>query len=163
MVNHQIQQIFDVVGKKPILHITGFTCINFKWPSQPWTKKLSKINTRFSLQLHMADILEILKVWIFHWLQYYYILNQSIECGLFHTKITARKAHINIVAPAIYTWPNFFLYIHSPFPLENKEVVVIARFLSKLDHRSLFNLTYYETILVWGLVSIWLINAIHCL
>ena len=40
------------------------------------------------------------------------------------------------------------LCIHSPLLLENKTVVVIVVFLSKLDHRSLFNHKYYETILV---------------
>ena len=31
----------------------------------------------------------------------------------------------------------------------------------KLDHRPLFNDLYYETILVWGLVSIWSANATY--
>ena len=53
----------------------------------------------------------------------------------------------------------FFLYIHSPLLLENK-VNVITVFLSKLD-RPLFNYIYYETVLVWGFVSIWLTNPTH--
>ena len=55
----------------------------------------------------------------------------------------------------------FFLYIHSPLLLENK-VNVITVFLSKLD-RPLFNYIYYETVLVWGFVSIWLTNPTHYL
>ena len=45
------------------------------------------------------------------------------------------------------------LCIHSPLLPENKTVVVIVVFLSKLDHRSLFNHKYYETILVRELIS----------
>ena len=38
---------------------------------------------------------------------------------------------------------------------------MIAVFLSKLDHRPLFNYIYYETILVGGLVSIYTAYSIH--
>ena len=41
----------------------------------------------------------------------------------------------------------FFLYTHSPHLLQNKKVVFIAVFLSKLDSRPLFNGIYYEIIL----------------
>ena len=43
--------------------------------------------------------------------------------------------------------------IHTPLLKENEIFVVIAVFLSKLDHRTLFNDIYYKIILVWGLVS----------
>ena len=43
-----------------------------------------------------------------------------------------------------------------------QKVVVIAIFLSKLDHRLLFNYIYYETILVQRLVSN-MINKHHTL
>ena len=33
--------------------------------------------------------------------------------------------------------------------------------LSKLDHKPLFNNIYYEIILVWGLVSLWLSKTLH--
>ena len=58
--------------------------------------------------------------------------------------------------------PIFLLYIQYPLLLENVEVVMIVVFLSKLDHRSLFNDIYYRNVLVWGLVSVWLTNATHC-
>ena len=54
----------------------------------------------------------------------------------------------------IYTYLMFsYRYTHTPLLKENEIFVVIAVFLSKLDHRTLFNDIYYKTILVWGLVS----------
>ena len=88
-------------------------------------------------------------------------------CSLFHIKITANvtKSSHQDCGPCYLHLPIFnFLYIHSPFLLENKKkVVVIAVFLSKSDHTSLFNCIYYKSFLVWGLVSIWLVNPSRCL
>ena len=66
------------------------------------------------------------------------------------------KARIKILARCIYTYRFFFLYMHSLL-LENKK---LKKFLWLLF--SMFNYIYYETILVWGLVSIWLANVTHC-
>ena len=54
-----------------------------------------------------------------------------------------QKARIKIVAHAIYTHLFFFL-IHT---LSSSAAVVITVFLSKLDHRPLFNYIYCETVL----------------
>ena len=59
------------------------------------------------------------------------------------------KARIKIMACAIYTTLLFYW----------KKFFVIAVFLSKLEHRSMVYWIYYETLLVWGLVSTWLANA----
>ena len=57
-----------------------------------------------------------------------------------------------MVVHAIYTY--FFFLIHAFFSSAgNKKVVVITIFLSKLDHRPLFNNIYCDTILVFGLLS----------
>ena len=65
-------------------------------------------------------------------------------------KITASvtKSSRQDHGPCYLHLPILLLCIHSPLLLENKTAVVIVVFLSKLDHRSLFNHKYYETILV---------------
>ena len=65
-------------------------------------------------------------------------------------KITASvtKSSRQDHGPCYLHLPILLLCIHSPLLLENKTVVVTVVFLSKLDHRSLFNHKYYETILV---------------
>ena len=105
---------------------------------------------------------------------------QSARISLFHMKIFASVTKIShqYCDLSYLHLPIFFLYSHLPWLknkklkikkktnnkklLENK-VFMIAIYLSKLDHKLLFNDIYYKTILVWGLVSIWLTNAIHCL
>ena len=57
------------------------------------------------------------------------------------------KVRIKIVARAIYTYLFFLMYTLSSSAVK-KKVVVIAVFLSKLDHRPLFNDLYYGTILI---------------
>ena len=52
--------------------------------------------------------------------------------------------------------PGLVIHLKVVFSIRKWKVVLIAVFLRKLDHRPLFNHIYYETILVWGLVSIWL-------
>ena len=54
--------------------------------------------------------------------------------------------------PLLFTLTYFFFYIHSPRLWQN--IVVITVFLSKLDHKTLFNYIYYGSILVGGLISI---------
>ena len=63
--------------------------------------------------------------------------------------------------PVLFTLNNFFL-LYTLFSSAVKKVVSITVFLSKLDHRSLFIYIYYQTILVWGLVSIWITNTKYC-
>ena len=65
-------------------------------------------------------------------------------------KITAcvTKSSRQDHGPCYLHLPILLLCIRSPLLLENKTAVVIVVFLSKLDHRSLFNHKYYETILV---------------
>ena len=46
--------------------------------------------------------------------------------------------------PMLFTLNYFFLYIHSPYLLENKKLLWSSVFLSKLDYRPLFNYIYYE-------------------
>ena len=66
--------------------------------------------------------------------------------------------------PVLFTPTNFFfLYTYSPLLPKNKKLLWLLFFLSNKNHRPLFNDIYYETILVWGLVSIWLTNLIYCL
>ena len=59
---------------------------------------------------------------------------------------------------AIYTY-HFFAYTDTLSSGGKYKVVVIAVFLSKLDHRPLF---HEKTILVYGLVSVCLTNTTHC-
>ena len=73
-----------------------------------------------------------------------------------------QKACMKIVARAIYTY-RFFSFTYTLLLYWKKKVVLIAVFLSKLDHRPLFNDIYYETILVWGFVSVLLTNTTHSL
>ena len=73
-----------------------------------------------------------------------------------------QKAYIKIVASTIYSYQYFLL--HTLFSYVAKwKVVVIAVFLSKLGNRLLFSYMYYKTILVWGLISVWVTNTTHCL
>ena len=65
--------------------------------------------------------------------------------------------------PVLFTLTDFFLLHTLSSSTGKKKVVLIAVFLSKLDHRPLFNDIYYETILVWGFVSVLLANATHSL
>ena len=67
------------------------------------------------------------------------------QCSLFHMKITASvtKSSHQYHDPCYIHSPIFFL-IHTLF---SSAAVVTAVFLSKLDHRPLFNYIYYETIL----------------
>ena len=58
-----------------------------------------------------------------------------------------QKAHIKIVSRAILHLPIFSYRTQSSSAAKEK-VVVIAVFLSKLDHRPLFNYMYFNTILV---------------
>ena len=74
-----------------------------------------------------------------------------------------QKPRMKIAARVFYTYQLFSLSMYFPVLLQNKVGVVIAVFFSKLDHRALFNSIDCETILVWGLVSIWLTNITHCL
>ena len=54
----------------------------------------------------------------------------------------------------LFTLTDFFL-IHKPSSSAGKlKVVLINVFLSKLDHRLLFNDIYYKAFLVQGLISI---------
>ena len=79
-----------------------------------------------------------------------YLCYIRVFISLFHMKITAsvtKSSHQDCGRRYLHL-PIFFLYILYPVLLENKKVVVIAVFLSKLDHRPLFNDIYYETILV---------------
>ena len=77
--------------------------------------------------------------------------------SLSHMKITASvtKSLHQDRCPCYLHSPIFFLYVHCPLLLENKKIFVITVFLSKLDHRPLFNI-YFEIIVVWGLASLWL-------
>ena len=86
--------------------------------------------------------------------------NQSFPytCHCKHYKKVASRLH-----SMLFTLTKFFLK-HTLSSSEGKQkFALIAVFLSKLDHRPLFNGIYYETIPVWGLVSLWLTNATHCL
>ena len=64
-------------------------------------------------------------------------------------------------------WPVLFTVIYFPLIFFSfsavKQKVVIAVFLSEIHHRPVYNDIYYETILVWGLISILLTNPTHCL
>ena len=67
-------------------------------------------------------------------------------------KITASECYKKLASiswPVLFTL-NYFFLIHT---LSSSAAVVIAAFLSKLDHRPLFNYIYYETILMRELVS----------
>ena len=87
-----------------------------------------------------------------------------ITISLFYKKINASvtKSSHRDHGLCYLQLPIFFLYRHSPLLVE-KKVIVIAVFLSKLDSSPLFNDIYYEAILVWGLISIWLTHTTHCL
>ena len=63
------------------------------------------------------------------------------EC---YKKLTSRSW------PKLFTLTYYFFYIHFPFLLENKKIVVLAVFLCKLvlDHRPPYNDIYYKTILM---------------
>ena len=71
-----------------------------------------------------------------------------------------QKAHIKIIAHAIYTYL-FFSYTYI--------FVFCWKIKSCCDHCSsqqikpLFNDIYFKTILVWRLISMWLTNNTHCL
>ena len=66
------------------------------------------------------------------------------------------------MARPIYTY--FFSYTYTILFCWKIKVIVITVFLTKIDHRLLFNSIYYKTVLVWRLVSVWLlINTTHCL
>ena len=69
-----------------------------------------------------------------------------------------QKAHIKIVAHAIYTY--FLLSYTLLFCWKIKRCC--GRCFPQ-QSRPLFNDIYCETILVWGLVSVWLTSATHCL
>ena len=56
--------------------------------------------------------------------------------------------------PLLFTLTYYFLLHTLSSHAAKEKVVVITVFLSKLDHRTLFNYIYYGTILVAGLVSI---------
>ena len=80
--------------------------------------------------------------------------------NLFHMKITTsvtKSLHEDHGSCYLHL-QILFIYWHSP-PLLEKKVVLIAVFVSKFDHRPLFSDVYYETSLVWWLISIWLTNA----
>ena len=70
-------------------------------------------------------------------------------------KITAsdRKISHHDRGPCFLRLPFFLLHTHFSSAAKEK-LVVITVFLSKLDHRTLFNYIYYETTQVGGLVSI---------
>ena len=57
-----------------------------------------------------------------------------------------KKASIKIVVRAIYTYRFFFFYIHPS--------------LLRQIEGPLLNYIYYKTILVWGLISVRIANAI---
>ena len=79
-------------------------------------------------------------------------------------EITLRDIKVSdtIMAWGFNTYQFFISHTLSSFVAKWK-VVVIAVFFSKLDHRPLFNYICYETVVVWGLVSLWITNASHCL
>ena len=68
--------------------------------------------------------------------------------SFFHMKITVSvtKSLYQVCGLSYLHLPIFFLYINSPLLLE--KAVVIAVFLSRMDHRPLFNDVYYESTLV---------------
>ena len=85
------------------------------------------------------------------------IATKNSLSSLFHMKITASVTkNLHQDCGPCYLHVPLLLYIHSPLPLQNN-VIVIAVFLSKLDHRPLFKYIYYETILVWRLISVLLV------
>ena len=70
------------------------------------------------------------------------------------------RAHIKIVAHAIYTYMQFFSHTCTLlFCWKKKVIVVITVFFSKLDRKLMFQCIYYKTVLMWLLVSIWLIST----
>ena len=75
---------------------------------------------------------------------------------------SVKKTPIKILACAIYTYP-CFSYTYTFFFCWKIKSCCDHVFLCKFNHRPLFNYIYYETILVWGLVSIWLTNIKTCL
>ena len=75
--------------------------------------------------------------------------------SLLHMKITASVTKsLDQDHGQCYLHLLFFSYTYPLILLENKKVVVIAVFLSKLDRRPLFNDIYHDTNVVSGLVSI---------
>ena len=77
-----------------------------------------------------------------------------------------QKGHIKIVVRAIYIYIYRFFLLHTLLFFGKMKICCDRNFLSKLDHRPLFSyiyILYYETILVWGLFSIWITNATYCL
>ena len=84
--------------------------------------------------------------------------------SLLHMKITASVTitHIKIAVGAIYTC-QFFSHTYILLLCWKMKIVVITLFFSNSDYRPLFSDIYYKTILMWGLVSIWLTNATHSL
>ena len=82
---------------------------------------------------------------------------------VFHMKITASvtKSLLQDHGPCYLHLPIFFLYIHSPLLLENKLFWSLFSSANK-GNRPLFNDIYYNTILVWELVSVWITSATHC-
>ena len=70
----------------------------------------------------------------------------SFPTSLFHMKVTAsvtKSLHEDDCLSYLHLL--FFLHINSPLLLENKKVVVITVFYSKLDCTPLFNDIYQET------------------
>ena len=91
-------------------------------------------------------------------------LINPIIISLFHTKITVnitKKLHQDC-GPCYLHLPNIFLNIHSPLLKENKKLLWLLFFSVNKDTDHCL-MVYYETIPVWGLVSLWLTNATHCL
>ena len=65
--------------------------------------------------------------------------------------------------PVLFTLTYIFLIqVHSPVLLKNR--IVVAILLSSENKWSLILVQwYYDSILVWGLVSVWLTITTHCL
>ena len=91
-----------------------------------------------------------------------FINNANTVFPMWKSLQVLQKAHINIMACAIYTYL-FFYYKYTLLFCWNIKKLMIAVFLSKLDLRPVLNDIHYKTILVWGLVSIGLTITAHCL